>query len=251
MKRRFTISVLSLALMVGLWPVFAQDKVTVTSEAAEGLDLIAVGQLFKDSENLEAFEKALNDPEVGVNNLDLDDNGEVDFIRVVEEVAEGTHLIILQAPLGENEFQDVATIEVEKEGDEKYNFQVHGNQEIYGADYYVASPDLYVYRWPIISFIYRPVYRPYRSVFRIGFYPRWYRPYRAVTVSVYRTRTVRYRGRTTFTVTRTTRVKSASKVHYTARTSTRVKKKTTVTRTTTVKKGGGKTTRTTKVRRKP
>ena len=56
----------------------AQEDVTVvapTSEAAEGLDLKAVSALFQDSKNLESFEKALNDPEVGVNNLDLDDNG--------------------------------------------------------------------------------------------------------------------------------------------------------------------------------
>ncbi len=62
----------------------AQEEITVvapTSEAAEGLDLKAVSELFKDSENLEEFEKALNDPEVGINNLDLDENGEVDFIR--------------------------------------------------------------------------------------------------------------------------------------------------------------------------
>lgn len=254
MKQRFATSILLLALLVSVWPVFAQDKVTVTSEASEGLDLIAVGQLFKDSENLEAFEKALNDPQVGINNLDLDDNGEVDFIRVVEEVAEGTHLIILQVPLAENEFQDVATIEIEKEGGEKYNMQVHGNEVIYGVDYYVASPDVHIYRWPIISFIYRPAYRPYRSVFHLGLYPRWYRPYRHVGVSIYRTRTVRYTGRTTFAVARTTRVKSVNKVHYTARTSTRVKKKTTVTRSasgkTTVKKGSVKTTKT-KVKRKP
>lgn len=254
MKQRFATSILLLSLLVSVWPVFAQDRVTVTSEAAEGLDLIAVGQLFKDSENLEAFEKALNDPQVGVNNLDLDDDGEVDFIRVVEEVAEGTHLVILQVPLAENEFQDVATIEIEKEGEEKYNFQVHGNEAIYGGDYYVASPDIHIYRWPIITFVYRPAYRPYRSVFRFGFYPRWHRPYRPVTVNVYRTRTVRYTGRTTFAVTRTTRVKSVNKVNYTARTSTRVKKKTTVTRSssgkTTVKKERTKTTKT-KVRRKP
>ncbi len=254
MKQRFATSILLLALLVSLRPAFAQDKVTVTSEAAEGLDLIAVGQLFKDSANLEAFEKALNDPEVGINNLDLDDNGEVDFIRVVEEVAEATHLIILQVPLAENEFQDVATIEIEKEGDERYNFQVHGNEVIYGVDYYVATPDIHIHRWPITGFIYRPAYRPYRSVFYFGSYPRWHRPYRPVTINVYRTRTVRYTGRTTFAVTRTTRVKTASKVRYTSRTSTHVKKKTTVTRSgsgkTTVKKERSKTTKT-KVRRKP
>jgi len=67
----------------------AQQGITIiapTSEAAESLDLNLVAEIFKDSPTLEDFEKALNDPEQGINNLDLDENGEVDFIRVVEEV---------------------------------------------------------------------------------------------------------------------------------------------------------------------
>ena len=67
--------------------VYSQDVTVVapSSEAADGLDLQAVAELFKDAKDLEAFEKSLNDPEIGVNNLDLDDNGDVDFIRVMEE----------------------------------------------------------------------------------------------------------------------------------------------------------------------
>ena len=78
--------------------VFAQGEITViapTSEIADGLDLEAVGELFREAENLEAFEKVLNDPEVGINNLDLNGDGYVDYIRVVEDVVDYTHLIIL------------------------------------------------------------------------------------------------------------------------------------------------------------
>jgi hypothetical protein len=247
MKQRFVTSATLLLLLVSYGLVSAQEDVTIvapTSEAAEGLDLKAVSELFKDSKNLEEFEKALNDPEVGINNLDLDENGEVDFIRVVEEVGDGTHLIILQVPLGENEFQDVATIEVEKTGDDGYNMQVHGNEVIYGVDYYVAPTAVHISTWPIIPWIYRPVYRPYRSAFYFGFYPRWWRPYRPVTINVYRTRTVKFTGRTQFTVTKTSRVKTVTKVNYKPRSSTLVKKKTITSRgkTTTVKKSVKKRT---------
>lgn len=248
MKRYFTIAVMLGALLIGTCPVLAQDnvtKVSVTSEAAEGLDLLAVAELFKDAKDLAAFEKALNDPEVGVNNLDLDDNGDVDFIRVVEEVKDDTHVIILQVPLGKDEFQDVATIEVEKSGKDEYNLQIRGNEVIYGADYYVAPATVRIYSWPIISLLYAPVYRPYRSTFYFGFYPAWYRPFHPVATAVYRTRTVRYTTRATFTVTRTNRVKSVSRVHYTAHNSTRVKRKTTVTHT----KGKTTVTRSTTVRK--
>ena len=218
-------------LLVGfVGPAVADDDVTIVapaSEAAEGLDLHAVSELFKEAENLEAFERSLNDPEVGVNNLDLDGNGEVDFIRVVEEVAGETHVIILQALLAEDEFQDVATIEIERSGDDEYNLQVHGNEVIYGPHYYVVPAHVHVH-WPIVHWIYRPHYHPYRSAFYFGVHPHWWRPYRPVTLTVYRTRTVRYTTRATFSVTRTSRVRTVSKVRYTPRNSTRVTKRTAV-----------------------
>lgn len=251
MKKRFVTSALSLLLLIGSLPAFAQDKAAVvaTSEVAESLDLTAVAAIFKEAQSLEAFEKALNDPEVGVNNLDLDDNGEVDFIRVVEEVSGDTHLIILQVPLAKNEFQDVATIAVEKDGDNVYNLQLQGDEDIYGANFYVVPSDVNIYRWPIITTIYRPLYRPYRSAFYFGVYPRWYRPFRPVTVGVYRTRTVRLTGRTTFAVTRTSRVRTVGRVNYTRRSSATVTRKT----RTTVRTPAGKTTvtrsRTTTVKR--
>ncbi|MCA9735429.1 hypothetical protein KC799_25050 [candidate division KSB1 bacterium] len=249
--RRF---ILLCVVSFGASLLYAQENVTIvapTSEAAEGLDLTAVSELFKDAKDLEEFEKRLNDPETGINNLDLDENGEVDYIRIVEEVAEDTHIIILQVPLGENEFQDVATIEVEKADDDNYNMQVRGNEVIYGPDYYVTPTVVHIHVWPIIPWIYRPVYRPYRSVFYWGFYPTWWRPYHPVTVHVYRTRTVHYTTHRTFTVRKTGVVHSTAKVHYQPRSSTLVKKKTTVVHTpgsTTVKRttkrtnAAGKTT---------
>lgn len=250
MKQSFFISATLLLLLVSFCHVSAQEDVTIvapTSEAAEGLDLKAVSELFKESKNLEEFEKALNDPEVGINNLDLDENGEVDFIRILEEVADDTHVIILQVPLGENEFQDIATIEVEKIGEDKYNLQVHGNEVIYGIDYYVVPKYVHIHTWPIITWIYRPAYRPYRSVYYFGFYPRWWRPYHPVAINAYRTHTVKFINRGTFAVTKTTRVKSVTKVNYRPRSSTLVVKRTTVTKT-----NGGKRTsvRKTTVKRK-
>lgn len=234
--KRFLIVVMMLVLLAEVGPLFAQDKDKLKdsdspSEAAAGLNLVAFGELFKGSENLQAFERAVNNPEIGVNNLDLDENGEVDFLRVQEAVADDTHVVVVQATLDKDEVQDVATLEVEKVSDNQYNFQIRGDEEIYGPDYYVAPAEIEVYRWPIINLMYRPVYHPYRSTFYFGFYPTWYRPFRPVSVGVYRTRTVRFTVRPTFAVTRTTRVRTVSKVHYTPARSTKVKRKTTITHT--------------------
>ena len=221
MKAGTFVLVMALAIVSVL---SAQDEIVVTplSDVAEGLDLQAVGELFAEAENIEAFEKVLNDEETGVNNLDLDEDGQVDFIRVVEEVADETHLIILQVPLGDEEYQDVATIEVEKTGEEEYAMQVHGNEAFYGPDYYVTPTVVYIHTWPIIHWMYRPYYRPYVSVYRWGYYPRWWvrRPH--VTFNIYHGRIVHYHHKPRFVVTKTTRVHTVHKVHYTPRHSTRV-----------------------------
>ena len=229
MKTTFVSLLLLLALLAGLACASRRQNVTViayTSEAADGLDLYAVAELFKEAENLEEFEYLLNDPEIGVNNLDLNDNGEVDFIRVVEEISGDTHIIILQAALGNDEFQDVATIEVERTGDDEYALQMHGCDVIYGVDYYVIPPaHVHLHTWPTIIWIYRPHYHPYRSAFYWGHYPRWWRPYDPVTVNVYRTRTVKYARKTKFKVRKTSRVRTVTKVKYRQRNSGLVKKK--------------------------
>ena len=101
MKRQFVLGAVILLFLFGNKLILAQKDVTVTandSDAVTGLDLQAVGDLFKDSKNLDEFEKNLNDPDNGINNLDLDNDGNVDYIRAVEKTADNTHLVILQAP---------------------------------------------------------------------------------------------------------------------------------------------------------
>ncbi len=67
MKNTMNKFVITFAILtLGFVGVRAQDKnitaVAADSEAASGLDLYAVAELFKDSENLEKFEQSLNDP---------------------------------------------------------------------------------------------------------------------------------------------------------------------------------------------
>ena len=64
MKRIPPIWAISLLLLPMVESVSGQEEVTIvtpTVAAAEGLDLKAVSELFSTSEDLEAFEKALND----------------------------------------------------------------------------------------------------------------------------------------------------------------------------------------------
>jgi hypothetical protein len=77
-----------LALILSLlsYPVFSQTKgqteadTTLLGLPGDNLDLYAVLDLFQKSKTIEDFEQSLNLQETGINNLDLDLDGKVDFI---------------------------------------------------------------------------------------------------------------------------------------------------------------------------
>jgi hypothetical protein len=128
----------------------AQDAEPAT-EAAEDLDLYGVAELLKGSESLEDFEKRLNQESSEVNNLDLNGDGQVDYIAVVEEVEGDTHVAILRVPLGENEYQDVASIELEKVSGDEIAVQIVGDEELYGPDYIIEPAETSASAWPIFE----------------------------------------------------------------------------------------------------
>ena len=167
--------------------VQAQDITTINASdesIGENLDLEAVATAFGDSKDLTDFETKLNDPEKKLSNLDLNEDNYVDYLRVVEMTEEGTHLIAIQAVLGEDIYQDVATIEVEKDANNETRVQVVGDVYLYGQNYIIEP--VYVYRPLIFSIFWRPFYRPYRSLYYWGYYPRYYRYWNPFRVRTYR-----------------------------------------------------------------
>ena len=169
------IFILSFVTLLFVNSIHSQTRTTVNasnSEISDNLDLKAVASIFGDSENLEDFEKRLNDPKLKISNLDLNDDRQVDYLRVIESVEGNTHLIVIQAILEKDIFQDVATIEVEKDRYNNLQVQVVGDPYMYGNNYiyepvYVHSPLLFSYFW-------KPNYRLYYSRWNWGFYPRFY-----------------------------------------------------------------------------
>ncbi len=173
-KKIITSSLLLFFIITAAWG----QKFTVeavSNETADALDIEAVADLFAETESLEAFELALNDTDKGINNLDLDDDGYVDYLVVNEEVNDNTHLVVIQALLGENEIQDVAVIEIEQTGENEYNMYVQGDETLYGPDFYYIPATTHIYTWPIVIRLYRPAYKPYRTVYYYGHYhPTWH-----------------------------------------------------------------------------
>lgn len=167
--------------------LFAQNEtttVTATSgDISENLDLEAVATIFGESKDLEDFEKKLNDPDLKVSNLDLNGDNEIDYLRVVSESMDDIRVVTIQAVLGNDLFQDVATIDVEKGNSGTTQVQVVGNTYVYGPQYiiepvYVSPPIIFTWFWG-------PYFRPWYSPFYWGYYPPYFRPWRPFPVYSY------------------------------------------------------------------
>ncbi|PJJ08755.1 hypothetical protein CLU83_2053 [Flavobacterium sp. 1] len=165
----------------------AQNRTTINamnSDISDNLDLTAVSSIFGESQNLNDFERRLNDPKLQISNLDLNNDNQVDYLRVIESVENNTHIIIIQSILGRDLYQDVATIEVERDRSNKISIQIVGNSFIYGQNYiyepqYCLTPQIYASFWT-------SYYRPYYSSWTWNFYPNFYVAWNPYSVFRYR-----------------------------------------------------------------
>ena len=104
MKRRTLIGIAVLFAM--MFQLQAQEMEPAT-EAGEDFDLYAALSLFQNAEDLEDYEKLLNDEANDVNNLDLNADDEVDIVRIVEVSEDNTKVLVIQAVIGENDYQEL------------------------------------------------------------------------------------------------------------------------------------------------
>ena len=111
-----------------------------TGLPGDNLNLFAVMKIFRESETLELFEKKLNDENADFNNLDLNGDGQPDYIKVIYNSDGNLHTIVLQVALNESENQDVATIYVDKDANNQVRIQLIGDETLYGKDY-IVEPD--------------------------------------------------------------------------------------------------------------
>ena len=174
------IGILVLVLCTTFFTAHAQRTVTSTralsKDISDNLDLDAVASIFGDSENLEDFEHRLNDPDSRISNLDLNQDGYIDYLRVVENSSDQNSLVVIQAVLDKDIYQDVATIEIERVNNGTPRIQVVGDNYIYGSNYIIEP--VYVRTPLIFSFFWGPRYVAWHSPYYWNYYPGWYRPFR-------------------------------------------------------------------------
>ena len=172
MKKLTTLLMTLMLMSTALW---AQETITVSAKStdiSEGLDLKVVAKLFADAKNLEEFETMLNNPDSAFCNLDLNGDGQVDYIRVVETGSGNQRLIVLQAVLAKDIFQDVASIYVEKDEKNEVSVQVVGDEYVYGANY-VIEP-VYIYRPLIYDWFWSDAWYAWHSPWYWGYWPGWW-----------------------------------------------------------------------------
>ena len=195
-------------------PTIAQSDQEVEGLGLPGdnLDLYAVLDLFQKSKTIEDFEKELNLEKTGINNLDLDLDGKVDFIKVVTTQKDDDFTFVLQVAVSEKETQDVAVILVSKDEKKEVTMQIVGDKDLYGKDYIIepeakspgvtANPGytgddpvtenvpattstVVVQSAPIVQYVYSPVYVPYYPPYYYGYYPPYFTAFSVMAVGIY------------------------------------------------------------------
>ncbi|MBK8428351.1 MAG: hypothetical protein IPL27_21400 [Lewinellaceae bacterium] len=242
-----------------------QNDVDSTGLAGDHFSLEAALDLFKQSSSLEDFEKRLNEEDNPANNLDLNEDGQIDYIRVVDRMDGDVHAIVLQAPVSEAESQDVAVIELEKTGAESAVLQILGDEDVFGEQVIAEpvgeegvespkgrggpavhlAPDaiiVNVWLWPSVRYMYRPAYVVYVSPWRWGLYPTWWRPFRPRPWGLYHARIRPYRAH--YHVVTTHRVVRAHRAYTPHRTHSKVVRTRTTTKVTATGPRGGKVSKT-------
>src|ERR1700746_566576 len=107
--KKFILPCLDAAMSLLSHPVFAQankDTTELLGLPGDNLDLYAVLTLFQKSKTIEAFEKSLNDEKEGINNLDLNLDKKIDFIKVTTTKEDSSYRFVLQVDVTKTEAQD-------------------------------------------------------------------------------------------------------------------------------------------------
>lgn len=206
MKKLITISILAAMIAAGTTIKGQNNPQEYLGLPGDNLNLYAVMKLFQESKTLEDFERNLNDEKNRINNLDLNGDNYIDYIRVIDNVDGNVHNIVLQVPVSKNEAQDVAVFTVERLSDGQVMIQLTGDEDLYGRNYIIEpifdesvngetpnpgytgnvtnvygrnvtiirTTPVQIAAWPVISFIYSPSYIVWHSGWYWGYYPSYW-----------------------------------------------------------------------------
>ena len=223
----------ALAMVMFVW-ITSYGQQVEAEVPGDHFSLEGALELFKKSESPEEFEKLLNSPDSRVNNLDLNGDGYIDYIRVLDRYKGNVHAFILRAVISERETQDIAVIELEKLGNGRAVLQIVGNEDIYVVETIIEptrevrtyagstySPRVVnVWAWPSVQYVYSPYYDGWVSPWDWHHRPIWWHSWRPVAYIHYHPIWRPYRPYYTYCETR--RVVYAHHIYHPHRTSSLV-----------------------------
>lgn len=244
MKIKTLVFAIASITTIGITGATAQDTniPAPTGLPGDNFSLQGAVEMFKKAESIEEFEKLINTESNNVNNLDLNNDGETDYIKVIDKADGEVHAFVLQAVVSENENQDIAVIELEKTGNQEAVLQIVGDEDIYGEETIIEPSDensdvsfvntgsravhgpfenntLYsdnrvvvnVWFWPSVRFVFAPSYVIWVSPWRWNTRPIWWRPWRPVAYTVFYPRRAFYHPH--FAVVHTNRIVRARTIY--------------------------------------
>jgi hypothetical protein len=201
MKKLIITSILAAMIAAGSAVMAQEQPADYLGLPGDNLNLYAVMKLFQASETIEGFERNLNDENSRINNLDLNGDNQIDYIKVIDYVDGNVHTIVLQDVLGRNESQDVAVFTVQRFDDGSVQIQLTGDEALYGKNYIiepvmdetpnpgytgnyrdqnvnvVRTTTVEIAAWPVVRYIYMPDYVIWRSSWYWGYYPNYWHPW--------------------------------------------------------------------------
>jgi len=204
--KKIILTLVILMMGLGSFSSFSQNRNDVIALGLPGdnFNLYAVLDVFQKSKTLEDFEREINSRDSNINNLDLNNDGYVDYISVISYNEGHFYSIVLRDSFGVDDFQDVAVIEVSKNNAGKVLIQVIGDEALYGENYIVepssgygqgtpnpgytggetvivnnySSPNVvFVNDWPIVISLFSPSFSLYISPWYWGYYPVYWSPW--------------------------------------------------------------------------
>jgi len=149
----------------------APSDINVESANVPGFNVGEFANLLKTTKDPNAIEQAINAPNNTINNLDLNGDGNIDYVKVVEG-ANNTLTVIDETSATQS--VTVATLTVNQQ---TQTMQVAGNQA-YCGDNYMYSSHYTLGDYLFMSYLLHP-HRYYVPMYHYGYYPRYYHPYRS------------------------------------------------------------------------
>jgi len=147
------------------------SDIDVQTADVPGFNVSEFANLLKVTKDPASIEQAINQPNNKINNLDLNGDGNIDYLKVVES-ANNTLTVIDETSATAS--QTIATLTVNPQSQ---TLQVAGNQAYCGANYHYSthySVGDYLFMSYLLS---RHAF--YVTPYHYGYYPGFYRPYRS------------------------------------------------------------------------